>query len=119
MLWLTVALLAPLLAPFSPLQQNLKDRLHPPDRVYLFGADEVGLFSRVLYGARISLPVALMVVAISGTLGIALGAVVGFVGGWTDEIIMRLADPDPLPPRGASHDERARRAAAGEGGAHP
>ncbi|MFO3795862.1 MAG: ABC transporter permease [Anaerolineales bacterium] len=93
-IWLAIALLAPLLAPFSPVQQNLKDRLHPPSAVYLFGTDEVGrdIFSRVLYGARISLPVALMVVALSGSLGTVLGAVAGFVGGWTDEIIMRVAD---------------------------
>ncbi len=92
--WLILALLAPLLAPFPPLQQNLRDRLHPPDRVYLFGTDEVGrdIFSRVLYGARISLPVALIVVTLSGTLGTLLGAVAGFLGGWADEIIMRMAD---------------------------
>ncbi|MFN3742857.1 MAG: ABC transporter permease [Anaerolineales bacterium] len=93
-MWLFLGLFAPLIGPFSPLQQNLRERLSPPSAVHLFGTDEVGrdIFSRVLYGARISLPVALMVVALSGTLGIALGAVAGFVGGWTDEIIMRLAD---------------------------
>lgn len=94
MVWLLIALFVPLLAPFSPVQQNLKDRLHPPSARYLFGTDEVGrdVFSRVLYGARISLPVALVVVALSGGLGIVLGAAAGFVGGWTDEIIMRVAD---------------------------
>jgi len=92
--WLFLALLAPLLAPFSPLQQNLRERLQPPDRVHLFGTDEVGrdIFSRVLYGARISLPVALMVVTLSGAFGTLLGAVAGFLGGWTDEVIMRVAD---------------------------
>lgn len=94
MVWLLIALFAPLLAPFSPIQQNLKDRLHPPSARYLFGTDEVGrdIFSRVLYGARISLPVALMVVTLSGSLGITLGALAGFLGGWVDEIIMRIAD---------------------------
>jgi peptide/nickel transport system permease protein len=92
--WLFLALLAPFLAPFSPLQQNLRERLQPPDRVHLFGTDEVGrdIFSRVLYGARISLPVALMVVTLSGAFGTLLGAVAGFLGGWTDEVIMRVAD---------------------------
>jgi peptide/nickel transport system permease protein len=93
-LWFGLALLAPLIAPFSPIKQNLGDRLQPPGPTYFFGTDELGrdIFSRVLYGARISLPTALVVVTFSGGLGILFGAVAGFVGGWIDEIVMRLAD---------------------------
>lgn len=92
--WVAVAVLAPILAPHSPLEQHLVDRLTPPGARYLFGTDELGrdVFSRVLYGARLSLPTAFIVVAVTAIVGTALGAVSGFVGGLVDEVIMRVCD---------------------------
>lgn len=93
-LWVLAALLAPLVAPYSPVEQRLSERLSPPSARHLFGTDELGrdVFSRVLYGARISLPIGFGVVALTALLGTALGAVAGFVGGLVDELIMRFCD---------------------------
>jgi peptide/nickel transport system permease protein len=87
-------LLAPLIAPYSPTAQKVTNRLKPPSAQHWFGTDELGrdVFSRVLHGARVSLPVALAVVAMTGTVGILLGSVAGYAGGLADEIIMRVAD---------------------------
>jgi peptide/nickel transport system permease protein len=92
--WLLIALLAPLIAPYSPTAQKVTNRLKPPSAQHWFGTDELGrdVFSRVLHGARVSLPVALAVVAMTGTVGILLGSVAGYAGGLTDEVIMRVAD---------------------------
>jgi peptide/nickel transport system permease protein len=92
--WVGVALAAPRLAPYSPLEQHLADRLSPPGARYLFGTDELGrdIFSRVLYGARLSIPTAIAVVALTTLLGTALGAVAGFAGGLLDEGLMRVCD---------------------------
>ncbi len=92
--WLLIALLAPLIAPYSPTAQKVTNRLKPPSAQHWFGTDELGrdVFSRVLHGARVSLPVALAVVVMTGTVGILLGALAGYLGGLTDEIVMRVAD---------------------------
>jgi ABC-type dipeptide/oligopeptide/nickel transport systems, permease components len=92
--WLLIALLAPLIAPYSPTAQKVTNRLKPPSAQHWFGTDELGrdVFSRVLHGARVSLPVALAVVAMTGTVGILLGSAAGYAGGLADEIIMRVAD---------------------------
>jgi peptide/nickel transport system permease protein len=92
--WLLIALLAPLIAPYSPSAQKVTNRLKPPSAQHWFGTDELGrdVFSRVLHGARVSLPVALAVVAMTGTVGILLGSAAGVAGGLADEIIMRVAD---------------------------
>jgi peptide/nickel transport system permease protein len=92
--WLLIALLAPLIAPYSPTAQKVTNRLKPPSAQHWFGTDELGrdVFSRVLHGARVSLPVALAVVAMTGTVGILLGSAAGYAGGLTDEVIMRVAD---------------------------
>lgn len=92
--WLCVALMAPLIAPYSPTAQRVTNRLKPPNAQHVLGTDELGrdIFSRVLHGARVSLPVALAVVAMSGSVGVLLGAVAGDAGGLLDEIIMRVAD---------------------------
>lgn len=85
---------APWLAPYDPAEQNIADRLQPPNSEHLMGTDQVGrdVFSRILYGARISLKVSLMVVTISLLIGIVMGLVSGYAGGWVDEAIMRLVD---------------------------
>jgi len=92
--WVVIAALAPALAPHSPLDQRLDERLAAPSARYLFGTDELGrdVFSRVLYGARLSLPAGFVVVALTALLGSALGMLSGYAGGLTDEVIMRVCD---------------------------
>ena len=91
---LLVAALAPLLATFNPYAQTLGDRLLAPSTRHLFGTDGLGrdIFSRVVYGARVTLTIALLVAAISTPLGMFMGIVAGYLGGAVDEILMRLAD---------------------------
>jgi peptide/nickel transport system permease protein len=96
----TAAILAPLLAPFDPSRQALLLRLRPPGfttpsgQVFLLGTDDLGrdLLSRVLYGARASLAVAILSVAVSTTIGAALGMLAGWFRGAVEIIVMRLVD---------------------------
>ncbi len=92
--FLILAVGAPVIAPRSPLAQDMPRRLNPPSAGHLFGTDELGrdILSRVIYGAQLSLPLSLIVVAISLIGGSLLGAVGGYFGGVVDEIIMRVAD---------------------------
>jgi peptide/nickel transport system permease protein len=92
--WIVVAVAAPLVAPYDALEQHIEERLSPPSARYLFGTDELGrdVFSRVVYGARISLPVGLIVILFSMVAGALMGAVAGFLGGVADTLLMRLAD---------------------------
>jgi peptide/nickel transport system permease protein len=92
-LWILVAVLAPLLAPHGPLDQ-LAPKLEPPSGQHLFGTDELGrdVLSRVLYGARISLPLAFLLVVLATVLGSVVGTIAGYFGGWVDSTLMRLAD---------------------------
>src|ERR671913_1646068 len=89
-----VALIGPEVAPFGPTEQFTADRLQPPSATYLFGTDEFGrdIFSRLLYGARISFQVGAIAVGIAGTLGIVLGLVAGYAGGWVDNVLTLLMD---------------------------
>ena len=93
-----VALLAPWLAPYGPRQQNLsliREGCCPgPSFDYLFGVDALGRdeFSRILYGARYSLLIGVVSVAVGLSFGLVLGAVAGFFGGIVDSVIMRLMD---------------------------
>lgn len=94
-----VALLAPLIAPYSPNSQNLLARLKPPGTTirsltYLLGTDEVGrdLLSRLIFGARVSLAVAVLSVCVSTVLGTLLGMIAGFYRGAVEVVIMRLTD---------------------------
>jgi len=88
-LFLLCAIFAPWLAPHDPAQLNLTARLLPPSAAHWFGTDELGrdVLSRTLYGARISLLVAVAVVSISLTLGSILGMLAGFYGGFTDTVV--------------------------------
>ena len=88
------ALLAPILAPQSPTEQVLAEGLKGPSREHLFGQDRLGrdLFSRTLYGARISFWVATVAVSISLGIGLFVGLMAGHFGGWMDELLMRLVD---------------------------
>ena len=93
-LWLLIAIFAPVVAPSEPNKQDLVHRLQGPSRAHLFGTDELGrdIFSRVLYGARISIPAGILTIFATGTIGVILGAFAGYVGGWLESIIMRAAD---------------------------
>lgn len=84
-----VALWAPYMAPYDIRQQDLMARLQPPSRAHPMGRDEFGrdVFSRVLYGARVSLRVGITVVAICASVGTLIGALAGYYGGWMDRII--------------------------------
>lgn len=89
-----LAIFADVIAPYPPTAQNLMTALEPPSRQHWFGTDELGrdLLSRVLYGTRVSLRIATMVLGLAVSVGSALGAVAGYRGGLVDEIIMRVAD---------------------------
>ena len=89
------ALLAPWLAPHDPAAVSLSLRLQPPlTPAYFLGTDALGqdLLSRVIFGARVSLLVGFCAVLISGTLGVTLGLLSGFFGGWIDAVIMRIGE---------------------------
>jgi len=89
-----MALSAPLLAPYNPIQISLADRLAPPTAAHWFGTDEIGrdILTRVMYGARISLWIGIVVVTIAGGLGAIIGAVAGYLGRSVDNAIMRVMD---------------------------
>jgi len=91
---LLVAALAPLLATANPYEQILGDRLLSPSAKHFFGTDGLGrdIYSRVVYGARVTLTIAVLVAAISTPLGLFVGIIAGYLGGAADEIMMRLAD---------------------------
>ena len=88
-IFLFCAILSPWLAPHDPAQLNLTARLLPPSPAHWFGTDELGrdVFSRTLYGARVSLTVAATVVTLSLAWGVTLGMLAGFYGGLTDTIV--------------------------------
>jgi peptide/nickel transport system permease protein len=88
-LFVLCAIFAPLLAPHDPAQLNLSQRLLPPSHAHWFGTDELGrdVLSRVLYGSRVSLFVAVSVVGLSLSVGLLLGALAGFYEGWADVLI--------------------------------
>jgi peptide/nickel transport system permease protein len=87
--FLMCAIFAPLLAPHDPAQLNLTARLLPPSHAHWFGTDELGrdVLSRTIYGARVSLTVAVAVVGLSLALGLVLGSLAGFYGGVTDTVV--------------------------------
>jgi peptide/nickel transport system permease protein len=88
------ALAAPVLAPYDPIKQALSQRLKPPTAEHWMGTDQLGrdLYSRMLFGAQISLTVGVGVVFPVVLFGIVLGLVAGYIGGWVDEILMRITD---------------------------
>ena len=89
-----IAIFAPIIAPYNPYALNLKDRLLSPDFIHILGTDELGrdVFSRLIYGMRISLTVGLLPTFISMLIGSILGLVAGYYGGKIDFLIMRIAD---------------------------
>jgi peptide/nickel transport system permease protein len=93
-LFLFTAVFADLIAPYSPAETNLEISLQSPSAHHIFGCDDLGrdIFSRIIFGARISLKVAIVVMFFSMIIGTLLGIISGYFGGWIDEIIMRLTD---------------------------
>jgi len=91
--WIFIAIFAPLLAPHNPLAQSATTFV-PPSWAHFFGTDELGrdVFSRVLYGARLSIPLALLLVTLALLIGGTVGAIAGYFGGIVDGFVMRSAD---------------------------
>ena len=89
-----LSITAPVLSPYDPQAQDLSLRLQPPSASHWLGTDEYGrdVLSRMLYGGRISLSVGFVAVGISLLIGIMLGAIAGYFGGWVDQLIMRTVD---------------------------
>ncbi len=94
LLMVGLAIGAPLIAPYDPLEVDTTAILSPPGAKHLLGTDTLGrdLFSRVIYGGRISLRLGLISVVISLVFGVALGVLAGYFGGRVDEVIMRFVD---------------------------
>lgn len=91
---LASALLAPLLATHDIYEQNLAMRLLPPSAEHWLGTDELGrdVFSRLIYGARITLYIALLTTVIVAPIGLLVGTTAGYLGGWVDTVLMRIVD---------------------------
>jgi peptide/nickel transport system permease protein len=92
--WLAVAAAAPLLAPYEPLRQDMVGRLGSPSAAHWLGTDALGrdILSRILHGARISIPVGLAAVILAALVGALVGGLAGFVGRGLDDVAMRLTD---------------------------
>ncbi len=94
MMYVLIALFAPLLAPYDPLMIDPVNKLVSPSADHLLGTDELGrdVFSRILYAARIDIPIGFLGALLPAVLGTFLGALAGYFGRWTDSVIMRTAD---------------------------
>jgi peptide/nickel transport system permease protein len=91
---IVVAALAPWIAPYSPVLQDLDNRLLPPSTLHWMGTDDLGrdILSRILWGARITLTVVALVAVIVAPVGLAVGVLAGYFGGWVDAALMRITD---------------------------
>ncbi|MFN8592117.1 MAG: ABC transporter permease [Thermomicrobiales bacterium] len=94
LLYILAALFAPVVAPYDPAKPNYQALLHTPTGEHLFGTDDKGrdIFSRVIYGTRISFTIALVAVGIATVVGVPLGLFAGYFGGWPDAVIGRVID---------------------------
>lgn len=94
LLLILAAILAPVIAPYSATGQDLANRLMPPSSDHWMGTDELGrdIYSRVIHGARITLTIVVLVAIIAAPLGLIIGAVSGYFGGWVDRILMSITD---------------------------
>lgn len=90
----TIAILAPAITPYDPNAINVQNILEPPGLTHPFGTDDLGrdILSRIIWGSRVSLSVGFVAVGISTLIGVILGAITGYYGGWVDRIIMRFVD---------------------------
>jgi peptide/nickel transport system permease protein len=89
-----LGILAPLLTPYDPVVGNFREALQPPSLAHPFGTDNFGrdILARVLYGARIDLEIGFITTYVPLLIGVALGAIAGYVGGWLDNLLMRIVD---------------------------
>jgi len=89
-----MALLAPLIATHHPFAQDLASRLQPPSAAHWFGTDQYGrdIWSRVVHGSRLTLYIVLLVALTAPVAGLAIGTISGYLGGWTDIVLMRITD---------------------------
>jgi peptide/nickel transport system permease protein len=94
LLLIVTAFFAPVIAPYDPVETRLGKPLTPPNREFYFGLDDLGrdLFSRVVYGARITLRIGIIIVAIEVAIGVTVGLVAGYYGKWVDSLLMRITD---------------------------
>jgi peptide/nickel transport system permease protein len=94
LLLILMALLAPLIATHDPVAQQLGGTLQPPSAEHWFGTDELGrdIFSRIVYGARYTLLIVIMVSVTVTPIGLLIGTTAGYIGGWTDTVLMRITD---------------------------
>ncbi len=94
LVFVLLAVLAPILVPYNPIQGNLNDRLQSFSGPHWLGTDELGrdLLSRILYGARVSLQIQIVAVVLALIVGVLLGSLSGYLGGYVDSIIMRCMD---------------------------
>ena len=90
----TIAIFAPAITPYDPNAINVQNILEPPGFTHPFGTDDLGrdILSRIIWGSRISLSVGFVAVGISTFIGVILGAITGYYGGWVDRVIMRFVD---------------------------
>lgn len=93
-LLILIAIFAPLVAPYDPIKMDILNKLQSPSSAHLLGTDSLGrdTLSRIIYGSRTSLIIGLTVVFISTTIGLALGLIAAYFGGWIYTVIMRLID---------------------------
>jgi peptide/nickel transport system permease protein len=93
-LFILVAIFAPILSPYDPVATNLDHKLEAPSAAHIFGLDQYGrdVFSRVISGSRLELQIIAIVSIISVAIGVVVGLVSGYFGGWVDEILMRITD---------------------------
>lgn len=89
-----IAIFAPILAPYSPIQPNPANKLQPPSAEHWFGTDPLGMdvFSRVLYATRTDFSIALAAVSMGVAIGVVLGVIAGFVGGLVDDVLSRFVE---------------------------
>jgi ABC-type dipeptide/oligopeptide/nickel transport system permease subunit len=89
-----VGIFAPILAPHDPLKMNMKSRFSPPTLEFLMGTDHIGrdIISRIIFGTRVSFQVGIIAVAIGMIGGIFIGSISGYMGGFIDDILMRMMD---------------------------
>ena len=92
--WIIMAIIAPFVAPYDPVVQDLTLRLKAPSAAHIFGTDNFGrdIFSRVIYGGRYSLLAGCLTVVIAGCIGTIYGAIAGYVGGAVDNVMMSLSE---------------------------
>jgi peptide/nickel transport system permease protein len=98
---IVLAVIAPFIAPYDPIRSDLSVSLAPPSRAHLFGTDQLGrdILSRILYGTRISLRIAILTALIATAIGAPMGIVTGYFRGRLDDLLMRVTDMFMAFPR--------------------